>query len=333
MKETVERVLAMLVLVGLGVIVGLALAKFQRLEQPFMLIATHDGTPHADDIFAVAILLLVHPQADVIRTRDKDLLQTADIRVDVGMEYNPPTDFDHHMPYFNMTRPDGRPYASAGLVSYCYWEDFVGDREVFNRFDDKLIAFIDATDSGVETYIPISPHRIFDLHTLLYGFIPTAIDLAGKTRAERDSAMHQAFMTLVGQAQGIIGRELNKIECWVKDQDLVCRAVEASRQADPRFIILKRHASWGEIVSRHPDILFVIFYDETAENWVIQTVPEPGDRFTSKKLLPADWAGKEGPEFVRTTGIPDAVFCHRARFQARAKTKESILEMADRVLD
>lgn len=334
MKQVVERILAMLVLVGIGFILGLAVAKLQRLETQ-MIIGTHDGTPHADDIFAVAIVLLVDGRFDVIRTRDKQLLQAADIRVDVGMKYNPPTDFDHHMVDFNYTREDGRPYASAGLVGSHYWPLLIGDGDeaIYRRLDDKLLSSIDAVDCGIDTYTPISPYRVFDIQSYFSGYIPSAAALYGKTKDQIDAILYKSFMESVEEAKNILTREIEKARYWVIDQDLVNRAIDTARHADPRVIVLKRHAAWGETVAQHPEILFVVFYDESSENWVIQTVPEPGNRFSSKKLLPAEWAGKEGPEFIRTTGIHDAVFCHRSRFQARARSKESILEMADRVLD
>ncbi|MEX2010580.1 MAG: MYG1 family protein, partial [Parcubacteria group bacterium] len=49
-------------------------------------IATHSGMYHADDVFAVATLLMVYPDAEVIRTRDMEKIQEAEIAVDVGME-------------------------------------------------------------------------------------------------------------------------------------------------------------------------------------------------------------------------------------------------------
>jgi uncharacterized UPF0160 family protein len=333
MKQTIEKITSVLVLIGIGLVLGLALAKFKQMDTPLTLIATHNGTPHADDIFAVAIILLVHPQSDVIRTRDKELLQTADIRVDVGMKYAPPTDFDHHMPDFTLARPDGRPYASVGLVGKHFWPEFVGDEKIFNRIDDKLLSSIDAVDCGTDTYTPHTPYRVYDLQSFIAGFISPSASFVGKSQNEIDAILYKQFMEAVEQAQGILTREIEKARYWVADQDLVMRAIETSRQNDPRLLILKRHAMWGETVARYPEILFVVFFDESANNWVIQSVPESGDRFASKKLLPVDWAGKEGPEFARITGLPDAVFCHRARFQARAKTKESVLEMADRVLD
>ena len=62
-----------------------------------MLIATHDGSFHADEVFAVAALGLLGDPAEVVRTRDRDALARADLRVDVGFRDDASTgDFDHH---------------------------------------------------------------------------------------------------------------------------------------------------------------------------------------------------------------------------------------------
>ena len=47
-------------------------------------IVTHDGSFHADDVFAVATLLKLFPDANVIRTRDTSVIERADVVVDVG---------------------------------------------------------------------------------------------------------------------------------------------------------------------------------------------------------------------------------------------------------
>ena len=84
-------------------------------------VAVHDGTFHADDVFALAILKLVEPKIKIIRTREVDILKKVDIRVDVGRTYNPKTgDFDHHQKEFTNKRPNNIPYASAGLI----WQHF-----------------------------------------------------------------------------------------------------------------------------------------------------------------------------------------------------------------
>jgi uncharacterized UPF0160 family protein len=48
-------------------------------------IATHNSNFHADDVFAVAALKQLYPSAKVIRTRNLDELDQADIVLDVGV--------------------------------------------------------------------------------------------------------------------------------------------------------------------------------------------------------------------------------------------------------
>ena len=54
-----------------------------------MIIATHDFDFHTDDVFAIALLKLIYPDATIVRTRDITLLKKADMRVDVGRVLQP----------------------------------------------------------------------------------------------------------------------------------------------------------------------------------------------------------------------------------------------------
>src|SRR4051812_5273225 len=86
-----------------------------------MLIVTHGGKFHADDAWAVAVLHILFPDADIVRTRDPAIIATADFAVDVGGVWNPATGrFDHHQKGFDGARGSGVPYASAGLV----WREY-----------------------------------------------------------------------------------------------------------------------------------------------------------------------------------------------------------------
>jgi uncharacterized UPF0160 family protein len=121
-----------------------------------MRVATHSGSFHADDVFAIACFqLLVAAEPDrgaleVVRTRDPELLAAADVRVDVGQRNDPASgDFDHHQRGGAGERPNGIRYASFGLV----WREFgariaKGDAEVARRIDEVLVQGIDANDTG-----------------------------------------------------------------------------------------------------------------------------------------------------------------------------------------
>lgn len=62
-------------------------------------IGTHNGTFHCDEVLACSMLRLLpeYENAEIIRTRDKNILETCDIVVDVGGMYEPSTHrYDHH---------------------------------------------------------------------------------------------------------------------------------------------------------------------------------------------------------------------------------------------
>jgi uncharacterized UPF0160 family protein len=116
-----------------------------------MQVATHDGTFHADDVFAVAALRLRDPGLTIVRSRDRAVLAASDARVDVGLRSDPATgDFDHHQRGGAGTRENGIPYASFGLV----WREHGpglcgGDERVAADVDRFLVQGVDAIDTGV----------------------------------------------------------------------------------------------------------------------------------------------------------------------------------------
>ena len=65
-------------------------------------IGTHNGTFHCDEVFACYMLktLPEYKEAEIVRSRDPQVLRECDIVVDVGGEYDPSTHrYDHHQRY------------------------------------------------------------------------------------------------------------------------------------------------------------------------------------------------------------------------------------------
>ena len=82
-----------------------------------MIASTHNGRFHADEIFALAVLYLIFPDLEIVRSRDENVYKKADIIVDVGNVYDPEKlIFDHHQRSFILKRKSGIPYASFGLI-------------------------------------------------------------------------------------------------------------------------------------------------------------------------------------------------------------------------
>ena len=84
-----------------------------------MLIVTHGGKFHADDAWAVAVLMILFPDADLVRTREPAVIDSADFAVDVGGAWDPARGrFDHHQKGFDGARASGVPYASASMRTF-----------------------------------------------------------------------------------------------------------------------------------------------------------------------------------------------------------------------
>jgi uncharacterized UPF0160 family protein len=84
-------------------------------------ICTHSGSFHADEALAVFMLkqLAEYRDANIVRTRDMNIINEADIVVDVGAVYDPNTHrYDHHQREFQETfsKDYSIKLSSAGLV-------------------------------------------------------------------------------------------------------------------------------------------------------------------------------------------------------------------------
>ena len=103
---------------------------------------THNGSFHADDIFACATLSLMLEKAgekfEVIRTRDEEIIKTGDYVFDVGGIYDENLNrFDHHQIGGAGKRQGGIEYSSFGLVWKKFGEEICGSKEVALTIDKK----------------------------------------------------------------------------------------------------------------------------------------------------------------------------------------------------
>src|SRR5579875_689834 len=174
-----------------------------------MRIATHDGSFHADEVFAIATLQLLEPAApdavQVIRTRDRDLIAGADLRVDVGFRDDPASgDFDHHQRSFDRARPNGVRYASFGLV----WREFgprvcAGDEHVASAVDATLVQAVDAADSGQR----LAELVVDDVHPMTVGGVIAGFN-ARWDETLSPAQEHARFEQALDLARGVLAREI-----------------------------------------------------------------------------------------------------------------------------
>lgn len=289
-------------------------------------IGVHDGCFHADDVFAVATLKLIFPKAEVVRSRDPDVLKKCDVRLDVGMKYDPKRgDFDHHQGEMKETRKNGIPYASFGLVWKNFGRKIVGNKKVWEYIDRRIVQPIDADDTAYEICeAKIEPHttsRIIDL------FNP---DWLHRDRVSYD----KEFFEVLPLAKTILQKEIQKAKGVIKAEDIVRKEIRKQNAEKKGFLFLRENIPWKRVVvSETKNVKYVISYNKGYRTWGVETVPVKLTGFKNRKDLPREWGGLTGEKLASVTGIKDVVFCHKALFVVAARSRESALELARKSLE
>ena len=291
-----------------------------------MLIATHDGSFHADEVFAVATLHLLGDRVQVIRTRDRDAVARADVRVDVGFVDDASTgDFDHHQRGYDRARVNGVRYASFGLI----WRAFGAracdaDQEIADAVDATLVQTVDANDTGQSL-----------TRSLVDGVQPMTINgIIGGFNARWDETLgaeqeRERFDAAVAFAQAIVSREIASATSGRRAARIVRGAIAAA--ADPRVVELPVNAPWKRaLVPETDDALFVIY--PKRQGFGLEAVPRELGSFDNRRDLPAAWGGLDGADLVAATGVQDALFCHAKRFLAVARSHAGISRLAELAL-
>jgi uncharacterized UPF0160 family protein len=286
-------------------------------------VGTHSGKFHADDVIAFIILDELYGPLELIRSRDESILSSCDLVFDVGGG-----EYDHHT-NDKEYRENGIPFAAAGLVWRDFGKELLKMKGVPDSAIDKVHEFIDlqyiqgldAIDNGVRfTREIIVPELTSDINR----FNP-------KWNKEEDET--EQFNKAVQYARTSF---LNLLE----DQLARLAAVTIIKSAykdrsQKELLFLEQHCPWhGALleVDKKEEVQFVI-YKDPRKGYLIQVVPVRTNTFEARKDLPSEWAGKSAEELNAIIGIEDAIFAHPARFIAGAKSRESIMKMAEISID
>jgi len=299
-------------------------------------VVVHNGTFHADDCMAVAILrraaLIEGFGTHITRVANNDwrAINAADIRLDVGGRNNPGNgDIDHHQEGGAGRRWwNGIPYAAAGLV----WRLFGvlicgGNREIARIVENSLIQQIDAEDNGFSLY-----KKRLD-QTMPVTVSQVIYDLNPKWYEKRNG--YEAFWDGVDAADKMLERRLAHAYGVVSAREKVCAALADAEKSDPRIVVFTEDLPWeGTVMGRSAEALYAVYPDAGRGIWRVKCVPKGGEEFfEQRKRLPAEWAGKRGAALAEESGVPDATFCHPQRFTAGAVSREGALVLAKLAAD
>lgn len=291
-------------------------------------IVTHNSSFHADDVFAVAtIILSLPPESEytVVRTRDPKVISDADYAIDVGGIYDPEKKrFDHHQTGGAGKRQNGIPYASFGLVWKEYGDQVSENVDVAKIIEEKLVMFIDALDNGVEIsssiFEDIRPYTISDY---LYSYW---ID-----QNVSDEEVDLIFHRVVSMAKDLIVREKKKIAKIIEEGEIVEDIYLQSE--DKKIIVLDKHLAWGRTMAEKPEPLFVVYPSLNKGLWNVKAVRKNINSFEIRASFPASWSGKTMEDLSEVSGIKGAFFCHKNLFLAVADSKEGAISLAKKALE
>lgn len=276
------------------------------------MLVTHSGRFHADEVFAAAMVLMIE-EHDIVRTRDKEIINQASIVLDVGSEYDPNNRrFDHHQNSFTKTRDDGTPFATAGLIWEHYGAKILQSKGLeesdqiayaIKWVDDKLIKDIDAVDNGMYLEDPR----------------PSVSMIIGIMNASGDDDDEQfaAFKKALVFTQDIME---NLVTSAVKEAIVAAELTELLSTLENGILILDKNLPYKDFITKHPEVKRVVYPRNDVQFGVYCN--------GRKNHLPERFRGLRDEELCQVSGLNDTVFCHKSGFMCVTLSKESALTMA-----
>jgi len=321
-----------------------------------IMIGTHDGTFHCDEVLACWMLkqLPKFKRAEIIRTRDAVKLSQCDIVVDVGGIYDPENQrFDHHQRSFNGTMKSlgslsfNTKLSSAGLVYLHMGKEVLAEvtetsiddpslPRLYEKGYEKFIDEIDAIDNGID---PLDGRPRCQVTTTLSSRVGGLNPPWNVKDPDVQSAFDKA-MDMCGAE--LLDRIMYYKESWWPARKLVEDAISDRFEVDPSGEIIMFHSSgcpWKEHlfdieIEKHvkPQIKFIIYQDQH-HHYRVQCVPKKLGSFENRLSLLEKWRGVRDEALSTLSGIPGCIFVHANGFIGGNKTFEGARKMAKVTLE
>eukprot|EP01124_Arcella_intermedia_P004396 TRINITY_DN124_c0_g1_i2.p1 TRINITY_DN124_c0_g1~~TRINITY_DN124_c0_g1_i2.p1 ORF type:complete len:332 (-),score=81.00 TRINITY_DN124_c0_g1_i2:26-1021(-) len=307
-------------------------------------IGTHNGTFHCDEALACFMLLSskLFKDAELVRSREKSVLDGLDCVVDVGDVYDPSRHrYDHHQRGFNETLSDkhNTKLSSAGLIYKHFGKEIIktqlglddGAVEiVYQRVYTDLIESLDAIDNGISATKEEPKYKITtDLSSRVKGLNPNWNEENVDIEVQFKKAMQ-----LTGQ------EFLDKIiffgKHWLPARNIVLQSFQQRTSHHPsgEIVVLDKFCPWNshlldiETESGLKGLTKYVLFQDNSGQWRVQAVSLDETSFVSRLPLPEPWRGKRDQELSQITNIPDCVFTHHSGFIGGNKTFEGVMKMA-----
>ena len=280
---------------------------------------THNGTMHADEVFATAFLHLYKKNLDLIRVGEINSEDYQDKLIyDVGRG-----DFDHHQENRRL-RDNNIPYCSLGLLWEEYGRAFLQENnyeyvdEIWRDVDKDFIEGIDAIDNGIFPKVE-AEYKIRNLCDVIKLFNPSF-------NSNEEEASQ--FLKAVDVAEKIFQEELLNVSGKVKARKILESKIEEAKKK--HYLCLDEYMPYEESVyanDEEKEIYFVI-YPSNRGGYAAKIIYNSAEDHTARVSFPREWAGL-GNELAEVSGVGEATFCHLGLFIVCAKTKEAIINLVN----
>ncbi|KAK4261742.1 hypothetical protein QN277_004699 [Acacia crassicarpa] len=315
-------------------------------------VGTHNGSFHCDEALGCFMIRLSDKfsNAEIVRTRDPQVLEGLDAVLDVGGVYDPSQDrYDHHQKGFEEVFGHGfsTKLSSAGLVYKHFGREIIAkELKVNEEYPDvhrlylavykSFMEAIDAIDNGINQYDTDQPPKYVNNTHLSSRVGRFNLDWTDPDQSqEKENEAFQRAMSLAGSE--FLDSVRFHAKSWLPARSIVMETLEARHAVDPsgEILVLTKFCPWKlhlfelEMEMKiDPPIKYVLYEDERSKNWRIQAVAVAPDRFESRKSLPSQWRGLRDDELSRVSGIPGCVFVHMSGFIGGNQNFEGALSMA-----
>lgn len=139
-------------------------------------IVTHDGTFHADEVTAIAIITqVIGEDYELFRSRDPEVWKSADYLIDVGLRYDPEKNlFDHHQAkkVDTFSKQHIIPLSSCGMVYKKYGKTYI--KKVLS--DSSVVKELGIRKDPETGGLDISPANIEETYKKFYRQVIEGID-------------------------------------------------------------------------------------------------------------------------------------------------------------
>lgn len=277
-------------------------------------IGTHDGSFHADEVTACALLILFDlvDRDKIVRTRNLNELSECEYVCDVGGIYDPDRKlFDHHQVDYDGT------LSSAGMILQYLLERQILSEGEYRYLNDMLIHGVDEHDNGIAPF----PTGYCTYSHVISNYAPIQHDSSPEEQNE-------TFFIALDFALGHVKR-LRERYAYIQS----CRELMEKEMAKSEICLtFDKRIPWLELFFElggedHPARFMIM---PSGEHWTLRGIPPTyEDRMNVRHPLPKHWAGLLDQDLKEVSGISGAIFCHKGLFISVWETKEDAQKALD----